>query len=55
MKLHWTAGSEMQRDPTGFILFRTSCRRWVTLNRTTVPTGVTCKQCRRYLDKLIAG
>jgi hypothetical protein len=50
---HWTSGANMRRDPTGFLLWRTACSRWVIRHRTAVPDRVTCKQCRRYLDRLI--
>ena len=49
---HWTDGSQRQRDPTGFLLFRTVCSRWVLRFRTATPDRVTCKQCKRYLYAL---
>ena len=49
---HWTRGDQKQRDPTGFLLWRSACSRWVLLSRTTTPDRVTCKQCRRYLERL---
>lgn len=49
---HWTSGANMQRDPTGFLLWKTACNRWVLRVRTSVPDRVTCKQCRQYLDRL---
>jgi hypothetical protein len=47
---HWTRGDQTQRDPTGFLLWRTLCSRWVLLSRTARIDSVTCKQCRRRLD-----
>ena len=49
---HWTRGDQKQRDPTGFMLWRASCGRWVRLAHTGTPYVVTCKQCRRYLQRL---
>jgi len=54
MKQHWTRGDQKQRDPTGFLVWLTACKRWVLRTRTAVPDEVTCKRCRRYLDKLAA-
>ena len=49
---HWTVGDQRQRDPTGFLVWRSACARWVLLSRTAIPDRVTCKQCRRYLEGL---
>jgi hypothetical protein len=43
--VHWTSGAQRERDPTGFLLWRTECGRWVLLSRTAAHALVTCKQC----------
>jgi len=52
---HWTRGDRHRRDSTGFLLWRTACSRWVLRHRTATPDQVTCKQCRRYLERLTHG
>jgi hypothetical protein len=48
---HWTAGDQRKPAPDG-LLWRASCGRWVRLADTGTPYVVTCKQCRRYLQRL---
>lgn len=49
---HWTPGDQRKQTSNGGH-WRTACARWVHLDRTAIPDRVTCKQCRRYLERLI--
>jgi hypothetical protein len=50
---HWATGSRRRwTRARRRVEWWTACGRWLPLSRTTVPNEVTCKQCRRYLDKL---
>ncbi len=49
---HWTPGDQRRPTPIGS-RYRAVCGRWVGLKCTDIPARVTCKQCRRYLQRLI--
>ena len=48
---HWARGDQ-RKQVEGGLVWRASCGRWVRLAHTGTPYVVTCKQCRRYLQRL---
>ena len=58
MKTHWTPGTNrrLEPQPSGLrrVYWQMLCKRWLELKHFGMPDRVTCKQCRRELDKFAA-
>jgi len=53
MTVHWAPAAYPYRWERGKgNRYRMACGRWLPLRRMDVPSRVTCKQCRAYLDAL---
>ena len=50
---HWIAGADYRwAGDRSELLWRTACGRWLPVKVHRIPPEVTCKQCRRYLQRL---
>ena len=53
---HWAPAAYPHRWIRGKgARYRTVCGRWLPMNRTATPIAVTCRQCRRHLERLDEG